>query len=95
MHVPPGRGACGRGMEAIEGASGEIDVHDQFDQSSKNFELAAPGLFFFQRKGKSRRRFPPQEKKKGVPVKILTGLVELVVEMDSARFHLVVIPVMC
>ena len=71
MHVSPSRGVFGRGMEWIEGALGEIDVHDQYDQSSKNFQLAAPVPFFFSENGKVDGDFQSGEKKKRVPVKFL------------------------
>ena len=71
VHVSPSRGVFGRGMEWIEGALGEIDVHDQYDQSSKNFQLAAPVPFFFSENGKVDGDFQSGEKKKRVPVKFL------------------------
>ena len=58
-------------MEWIEGALGEIDVHDQYAQSSKNFQLAAPVPFFFSENGKVDGDFQSGGKKKRVPVKFL------------------------
>ena len=64
VHVPPGRGACGRGMEAIEGVSKGIHVDDQFDQSSKNFQLAAPSSNFFSAKREKSTEISSRGKKK-------------------------------
>ena len=93
MHVIRGGRACGRALDSIEGVSGEIHLHDQFDQSSKNFtgDYFWHGiyLFFSVKSGtplsfRSRFFFPG---KKAVG-QILTGLVVLVVDMDSACFHI-------
>ena len=89
MHVSPSRGVFGRGMEWIEGALGEIDVHDQYDQSSKNSQLAGPVQFFFSEKERL-VEISSLEKKRG-PGQISTGLVVLVVDMDSALFCIVVL----
>ena len=84
-HVLPGRGVCGRGIESIEGVSDEIDGDDQFDQSSRILtgDYFCLG-FFFSEKGKVGGDFPSRKKKRA-RVKVLTGLVELVVEMNFSR----------
>ena len=86
-HVLPGRGVCGRGIESIEGVSDEIDGDDQFDQSSRILtgDYFCLG-FFFSEKGKVGGDFPSRKKKRA-RVKVLTGLVELVADMDFARFN--------
>ena len=93
VHIGTGGEARGRAGESIEGVSKEIHVRDQFDQSSKNFtgDYFWHGiyLFFSVKSGtplsfRSRFFFPG---KKAVG-QILTGLVVLVVDMDSACFHI-------
>ena len=47
VRVGRARGVSAEGVEAIEGAFGGIHVDDQFDQSSRIFQLAAPCPIFF------------------------------------------------
>ena len=89
VRVGPARGVSGEVVEAIEGISGEIHVDDQYDQSSKNSQLAGPVQFFFSEKERL-VEISSLEKKRG-PGQISTGLVVLVVDMDSALFCIVVL----
>ena len=85
-HIASGGGSCGWTIESIEGAFGEIDVHDQFDQSSKILDGLRFQEFFSAKREKLVEFSAPGKKKEG-PAQILTGLVELVVGMDFARFN--------
>ena len=92
VHIGTGGEARGRAGESIEGVSEEIHVGDQFDQSSRNLtgDYFWYGIFFFSEKPSS-AQFPLSPfffLGKKAPGQILTGLVELVVDIDSARFHL-------